>query len=295
MPFPADWGAHGGAARPRGSTPGPWVPGPTERRVLELLLIYTVTGALSGTMAGLLGVGGGIVIVPALVLALALEGVSPGVAMHLAVGTSLGVIVFTSLSSIRAHHRRGAVRWPIVARISPGIVVGALLGAAIADAMSGALLRTWFGGFALVLAAWLAFGRPPRPHRTLPGPVGTGLVGVAIGAVSALVGVGGGSMSVPFMVGCNVPVRNAVATSAAIGFPIAVGGACGFAVAGLDDPALPAHALGYLYLPGGAVVAATSVVFAPLGARVAHAIDPRWLRYGFALTLCVVGLKMLAG
>ena len=140
--------------------------------MLELLLIYVVTGALSGTMAGLLGVGGGIIIVPALVFALTLQGVASGVTMHLAVGTSLAVIVFTALSSVRAHHRRGAVVWPVVARITPGIVVGALLGAAIADAMSGPLLRTWFGCFALLLATNLAFGRPPRPTRVLPGAVG---------------------------------------------------------------------------------------------------------------------------
>ncbi len=263
--------------------------------VLELLLIYTVTGALSGTMAGLLGVGGGIIIVPALVFALSLQGVEAEVTMHLAVGTSLAVIVFTALSSVRAHHRRGAVLWPVVARIAPGIVVGALLGAAIADAMSGPLLRTWFGCFALLLAANLAFGRPPRPSRVLPGVSGLTSVGVAIGVVSALVGVGGGSMSVPFMTWCNVPVRRAIATSAAIGFPIAVGGSVGFALAGLDDPALPEYALGYLYLPGGVLVGLTSMLFAPLGARIAHAIDPRWLRYGFASTLCLVGVRMLLG
>jgi len=263
--------------------------------VLELLLIYIVAGALSGTMAGLLGVGGGIVIVPALLLALALEGVAPGVVMHLAVGTSLAVIVFTSLSSIRAHHRHGAVLWPVVARITPGILVGALLGAAVADAMSATLLRTSFGGFALLLAANLGFGRPPRPHRKLPDTAGLTPIGVIIGAISALVGVGGGSMSVPFMIWCNVSIRQAVATSAAIGFPIAVGGSIGFVVAGLGDPALPRFALGYIYLPGGLLVAATSVLFAPLGARIAHTVDPRWLRYGFALLLLVVGTRMLLG
>jgi hypothetical protein len=263
--------------------------------VLELLLIYAVTGALSGTLAGLLGVGGGIIIVPALVLAQALEGVDPTVTMHLAVGTSLAVIVLTAISSIRAHHRRGAVLWPVVARITPGVVLGTFLGAAIADAMSAPLLRAWFGCFALVLAANLLFGRPPRPHRTLPGVAGLTPVGVVIGAVSALVGVGGGSMSVPFMTWCNVPLRKAIATSAAIGFPVAVGGSIGFAFAGLDDPALPSHAIGYLHLPAALLVGLTSMLFAPLGARIAHAIDPRWLRYGFALLLFSVGVKMLLG
>ncbi len=263
--------------------------------MLELLLIYAVTGALSGTMAGLLGVGGGIIIVPAFVFALSLQGIGTEVTMHLAVGTSLAVIVFTAMASVRAHHRRGAVLWPVVVKIAPGIVVGALLGSAIADAMSGPLLRIWFGCFALLLAANLAFGRPPRPTRSLPGAAGLTPVGIAIGAISALVGVGGGSMSVPFMTWCNVPVRQAIATSAAIGFPIAVGGSVGFALAGLDDPALPRFALGYLYLPGGVLVGLASMFFAPLGARIAHAIDPRWLRYGFAVTLCVVGLRMLLG
>ncbi len=269
--------------------------GAEEGWVGELLLIYAVTGMLSGTLAGLLGIGGGIIIVPALVFALGLQGVAPALTIHLAVGTSLTVIVFSALSSVYAHHRRGAVLWPVVGRIAPGIVVGALLGAAIADAMSGAVLRSWFGCFALLLAANLAFGRPPRPQRTLPGVSGLAPVGIGIGAVSALVGVGGGSMSVPFLVWCNVPVRQAIATSAAIGFPIAVGGSLGFALAGFGDPALPRHALGYLHLPGGLLVGLASMLFAPLGARIAHAVDPRWLRYGFAATLCVVGVRMLSG
>lgn len=261
----------------------------------ELLLIYTATGAVSGMLAGLLGIGGGVVIVPALLFALALDGVAPEVRMHLAVGSSLAIIVFTAVASVRAHHRRGAVRWPVVARIAPGIVAGALLGAAIADAMSGALLRAWFGAFALLLAANLAFGRPPKPQRTLPGGPGLFAMGAAIGTVSSLVGVGGGSMSVPFLTWCNVPVRQAIATSAAIGLPIALGGSAGFLVAGLDDPSLPDLAAGYLYPPAIFLVGLTSMVSAPLGARIAHAIDPRWLRFGFALMLAVVGVRMLLG
>lgn len=261
----------------------------------ELFLIYAATGAVSGLLAGLLGIGGGVIIVPAVLVALALDGVAPEVRMHLAVGSSLAIIVFTALASIRAHHRRGAVLWPVVGRIAPGIVVGALLGAAIADAMSGTLLRAWFGVFALLLAANLAFGRPPRPQRTLPGTPGLFAVGTAIGTVSSLVGVGGGSMSVPFLAWCNVPMRQAIATSAAIGLPIAFGGSAGFLAAGLDDPALPALAVGYLYPPAIVLVGLASMVSAPFGARIAHAVDPRWLRYGFAVLFLVVGVRMLLG
>jgi len=262
-------------------------------RVMEQLAIYLVTGAISGTLAGLLGVGGGIVIVPSLIFVFALEGIADAVAMHTAVGTSLAIIVLTSLSSIRAHHRRGAVRWEVVRKITPGILVGALLGAAIADALRSETLRLCFGLFALLLAGYLAFGRPPQAHRRFPGRAWMGLVGTLIGAVSSLVGVGGGSMSVPFFVWCNVPVRQAVATAAAVGLPIAVGGTLGFVVAGLGEEGLPPWSVGYLYGPAWLMVALASVTFAPLGARIAHAVAPHLLRRFFALLLLVVGVRML--
>lgn len=261
--------------------------------MLEQLLIYLATGAVSGLLAGLLGVGGGIVIVPALLLTLHLRGIDGSVSMHVAVATSLAIIVLTSISSIRAHHRRGAVQWPVVRRITPGIVIGALSGAALADVLSGDTLRTFFGFFALLLAAYLGLARPPEPHRALPGASGMHLAGLLIGSISALVGIGGGSLSVPFLVWHNVPVRKAVATAASIGLPIALGGAFGFAVTGIGAAGVPPYSLGYIDLAACLLVSLSSVPMAPLGARLAHAIDPLHLRRVFAVLLLVIGVRML--
>ena len=261
--------------------------------LLQLLLIYLATGAVSGVLAGLLGVGGGIVIVPALLLTLEIQHADPSVAMHVAVGTSLAIIVLTSLSSVRAHHRRGAVQWPVVQRITPGIVIGALAGAALADLLSGNALKTFFGVFALVLASYLGFVRPPKPHRSLPGTTGLGIVGLMIGSVSSLVGIGGGSLSVPFFVWNNLPMRQAVATAAAIGLPIAVGGTAGFIFTGYGEANLPDYSLGYVNGIACALVALASVFTAPVGARLAHTIDPLHLRRAFALLLLLLGLRML--
>lgn len=262
--------------------------------ILELLP-YALVGAAAGTLAGLLGVGGGVIIVPGLALLLAGGEVPVDRLMQVAVGTSLATIVVTSLSSIRAHHRRGAVHWPVVARMTPGIVAGALLGAVIADMLPSRTLAIVFGVFLLLVAARLAFGGQPAPHRQLPGPVVLAACGGGIGTLSSLLGIGGGTMTVPLLAWCNVALREAVATSAACGLPIALAGAAGFALAGLDNPAMPALSTGYLYWPAFIAVAPLSVAFAPLGARLAHTIPVVVLRRGFALFMLIVGLRMLAG
>ncbi|OGI42969.1 MAG: hypothetical protein A2150_04075 [Candidatus Muproteobacteria bacterium RBG_16_64_11] len=262
---------------------------------LEILLAYLAVGAFAGTLAGLLGVGGGLVIVPALVVILQLQGLTDAVIVHLAIGTSLATIALTSLSSIVAHHRRGAVRWPVVRALAPGIVIGALLGAAIAEALPGTALRGVFGVFELGVALQLALDRKPAPHRRLPGGIGMTLAGGVIGAVSGIVGIGGGTLTVPFLAWCNVALRQAVATSAACGFPIAVAGAAGFMAMGWNDPRLPAGAGGYVYWPAFAGIALASVLFAPLGARLTHALPVPLLRRFFALFLAVLGVKMLWG
>lgn len=262
---------------------------------MEALLIYLAVGAFAGTIAGLFGVGGGLVIVPVLVFVFKTQGVSEAIMVHLAVGTSLATIVFTSISSVLAHHRRGAVRWPVFRALAPGIVIGALAGAAIADAMPTAVLRSFFGVFELSVAAYLWWDRPPAPHRGLPGAAGMNATGGAIGTVSSIIGIGGGTLTVPFLVWCNVPMRAAVATSAACGLPIAVAGAIGFVITGWNHPALPADASGYLYWPAFAGIVAASILFAPLGARLAHALPVARLRRGFALLLAVLGVRMLIG
>lgn len=262
--------------------------------ILELLP-FAALGAVAGTLAGLLGVGGGIVVVPGLAFLLAGGDVPPDRLMQVAVGTSLATIVVTALSSIRAHHRRGAVRWPVVARMAPGLMLGAVLGALIADALPTRTLAILFGLFLLLVAARLAFDGEPRPHRRLPGTAGLSALAGGIGTISSLFGIGGGTMTVPLLAWCNVPLREAVATSAAGGLPIALAGAAAFALAGSDIGGMPAASSGYLHWPAFIAVAPLSVAFAPLGARLAHTIPVAGLRRGFALFVLVVGVRMLVG
>lgn len=259
--------------------------------LLPELPAFLLLGAFAGILAGLLGVGGGLVIVPVLAFIFTDRGFE-GV-MHLAVGTSLATIVFTSLSSVRAHHRRGAVRWDLFARLTPGIVVGALAGAAVADLMPGDRLRVLFGVFELLVAAQMALSVRPSAQRQLPGPAGMAAAGGAIGSVSAIVGIGGGTLTVPFLSWCNVPMRQAVATSAACGLPIAVAGAAGFIWTGWGEANLPEYTLGYLYLPALAGVVTASVLSAPVGARLAHSLPSASLKRFFALFLAILGLRML--
>lgn len=263
--------------------------------MLEAALIYLGIGVVAGVLAGLLGVGGGLVIVPALVIAFGILEVPESVLMHLAVGTSLSTIVVTSIASIRAHHQRGAVRWADFRSLTPGIIVGALAGAAIAGWLPGDSLRTLFGLFALTVAAQMGFGLKPAPHRQLPGPLGMNGAGGLIGLVSAVVGIGGGSMTVPFLSWCNIPVRQAVATSAACGLPIAAAGAFGFVVTGWGKADLPDLSSGFVYWPAFAGIVATSMLFAGVGAKLAHTLPTGALKKVFALFLCGIGLHLLLG
>ncbi len=257
------------------------------------LPLYLAVGAFAGVLAGLFGVGGGLVIVPVLAFVFERAGIAPEVLMHLAIGSSLTTIVFTSLASVRAHHRRGAVRWALFARLAPGIAVGALLGAAVADWLPSAGLRRIFGVFELAVAVQMGLGLKPSPHRGLPGSPGLFAAGGVIGTFSAIVGIGGGTLTVPFLTWCNVAMRNAVATSAACGLPIALAGAAGFAMAGWDEAGLPGGSTGFLYWPAIAGVVAASVLFAPLGARLAHALPGEVLKRLFALFLAGLGVYML--
>lgn len=257
------------------------------------LALYLGIGAFAGLLAGLFGVGGGLVIVPVLAFAFAANGIHPDILMHLAVGTSLGTIIFTSISSVRAHHQRGAVLWREVGRLAPGIVVGAWLGSLVADWMPSDSLRVVFGVFELLVATQMAFGLKPSPHRALPGALGMSVAGTVIGTISAVVGIGGGTMTVPFLTWCNVTVQKAVATSAACGLPIAIAGMIGFVVAGWGNVLLPSAATGYLYWPALVGVVAASVLTAPLGARLAHALPGAVLKRIFALFLATLGVAML--
>ncbi len=260
---------------------------------MDSFLLYPLAGALVGVIAGLFGVGGGLVIVPLLVFIFHGQGMAPALMMHLAIGTSLATIMVTSLSSVRAHHRYGAVLWPVFRRLAPGIVAGTLLGAYIVDQLPNTTLRIIFGVFALLVAAQMGFGVKAAPHRRLPGWVGMSIAGAVIGKVSAIIGIGGGTLTVPFLAWCNVGMRQAVATSAACGLPIAVAGTIGFVIAGWNAAPLPAWSTGYIYWPAFAGIAAASVVFAPLGAKLAHTLPAEKLKRYFALLLAFLGVGML--
>jgi uncharacterized membrane protein YfcA len=258
------------------------------------ILLYACAGACAGIMAGLLGVGGGLIIVPMLAFIFTQQHVQPEVIQHLALGTSLASIMFTSISSMRAHHKRKAVEWPIVLRITPGILAGGIIGSWLAAQLSTRMLKVLFVVFLFSVAVQMLLDLKPKTHQR-PGMFGFISVGSLIGGISSLVGIGGGTMSVPFMLRCNVTMHNAIGTSAAIGFPIALAGAVGYAVNGWNTAALPAGSIGYIYLPALCGVALASIFTAPLGARLAHGLPIRTLKKIFAGLLIVIGSKMLAG
>jgi len=257
------------------------------------ILIYSAVGAIVGLLAGLLGVGGGGVIVPMLVFAFHLQHIPSEITMHLALGTSLASIMFTSISSFMAHHRRGAVHWLAVRRIVAGILFGTFVGSCFAASMSSNFLKGFFVIFLYFVAAQMLLDRKPTGTRDLPGWPGMFLAGSTIGFLSSLVGIGGGSLSVPFLVWCNTTVHRAIGTSAAIGLPIAVAGAIGYIVNGWHDPLLPQYAVGYVYLPALLGIAAVSVLTAPFGVRLAHSLPVSRLKKIFAVMLILVGTRML--
>jgi uncharacterized protein len=258
-----------------------------------LVLILLLMGTCGGFAAGLLGVGGGMVLVPFVTMIFTAQGFPPDVVVHMAIATSLGTILFTSLSSVRAHHLHGAVRWPIVLLLAPGIVLGSWVGPWIGKQLDTALLALVFGLFVAFSATQMILNKKPSAARELPAPPGMFAVGTGIGIVSGLVGAGGGFLSVPFMSWCNVKMHNAVATSAALGFPIALSGTLSNIWFGWNEPGLPAWSLGYIYLPALLVIAAASVTMAPLGARAAHRMPVAKLKRIFALILyCLAGYML---
>lgn len=263
--------------------------------MLTTLFTYCGVGAIVGILAGLLGVGGGLVIVPMLVYVFALQNIPGELTMHLALATSLASIIFTSISSFMAHHRRGAVHWDVVKRIVAGILLGTFLGSCVAATMSTYILKIFFIVFLYTVSIQLFFNKKPKAARELPGLGGMFGVGNGIGALSSLVGIGGGTLSVPFMLYCNIPLHHAIGTSAAIGLPIAVAGTAGYIFNGWNVANLPDYSLGYVYLPALFGIAAISVLTAPLGVKLAHSLPVDRLKRIFSLLLFAVASKMLLG
>ncbi|NHC08503.1 sulfite exporter TauE/SafE family protein [Azonexus fungiphilus] len=260
---------------------------------IEWLLAYLALGAFVGFFAGLLGVGGGGIMVPVLTTMFAAQGFPREHLVHVALGTSMAAIVITSISSLRAHHAHGAVRWDIVGGITPGVLVGTFAGTFVASRVASAPLAIFFGCFMAYVAMQMILNVKPKPSRELPGKVGLAAVGGGIGVISALVAIGGGSLSVPFMTWCNVKMQNAIGTSAAIGLPIALAGAAGYLVNGWGSDGLPAWSVGYVFLPALVMVSLVSVFTAPLGARLAHRLPVATLKKIFAGVLVVLSAKML--
>ena len=260
---------------------------------LTLLALLLLLGTAIGFAAGLLGIGGGMLTVPFMTLLFTAQGFPPQYIVHMAVATSLATIMFTSISSVRAHHKRGAVLWPVAARLAPGILVGSLIGARIASALPTQSLALVFAVFVGFSATQMLLDRKPKPTRQLPGTAGMFGAGSAIGIASAIVGAGGGFLSVPFMTWCNVRVHNAVATSASLGFPIAAAGTIGYIITGWHLTGAMPGVIGYVHIPALVPLAAMSMLTAPLGARVAHALDTSRLKRVFALLLYALAGYML--
>nr|MDP2191361.1 sulfite exporter TauE/SafE family protein [Rhodoferax sp.] len=259
-----------------------------------LLLVQLLSlGLVTGFLAGLLGIGGGMLMVPFLSIILTAKGFPAEYVVKMAVATSLATICFTSLSSVRAHHQRGAVLWPVALTLAPGILVGSVLGAQLAVALPGKILSVFFSVFVAFSATQMFLNRKPKPTRGLPKRLGMFGVGGLIGALSSMVGAGGAFISVPFMTWCNVKIHNAVASSAALGFPIALAGTVSYVWAGWDLPQMPPGAIGYLYLPGVLVISIASMCTAPWGARTAHRIDIAPLKKVFASALYVIAAYFL--
>ena len=259
-----------------------------------LILQLALLGVVTGFLAGLLGIGGGMIMVPFLTLLMDSRGVAGGLAVKMAIATSMATIMFTSLSSVRAHHKRGAVRWDIVKRLSPGIVIGSLIGSlGVFALLKGTALAIFFALFVGFSATQMFLDKKPKPTRQMPGTAGQLGAGGVIGFISGLVGAGGGFISVPFMTWCNVAIHNAVATSAALGFPIAVANVAGYIVSGQNVQGLPAGSFGYIWLPALVVIAACSVFTAPLGAKAAHSLPVKKLKRVFASILYLLAAYML--
>lgn len=259
----------------------------------EWPLAYLALGAIVGWLGGLFGIGGGTVLVPALLWLFEAQGISPEHSMHLALGTSMAVILFTAFASLRKHHQHGAVDWPVVRHITPGILFGTALGALSAAIVSSRFLTVFFALFVYFAALQILLELRPHAARRLPGLAGMSSAGTFTGWLSSMVSIGGGLIVIPFLLWCNVPLRRAIGTASAIGFPVAVGGTLGYIAIGSHINALPEPHLGYVYLPALFWVALASVFTAPLGAKAAHHMKVRVLRKLFAVLLLAIATNLL--
>lgn len=261
---------------------------------MEWWLVYLLTGAFVGFFAGLLGIGGGLIIVPILITVFTAQDFPADRIIHLALGTTMAAIIFTSAASLRTHHQHRAVDWQIVRNITPGIFLGTFGGAALASSMTGQLLSIIFVIFIFYAATQMLLQFRPSPIFQLPGKIGMLAAGSIIGALSSLVAIGGGLLTVPFLTLCKIKLQHAIGTAAAIGFPIALAGTVGYIANGYLQPeTLPDHSLGYVYLPALFWLVSASMLTAPLGARFTHSTKTAIIRTIFVVLLYSLGIRML--
>lgn len=263
---------------------------------LPTVLLLLGLGSLSGFLAGLLGVGGGLILVPFLSSLLAGLGADPALQLKMAVATAMATISMTSISAVRAQQARGAIEWSLVRQLLPGIVAGTALGAWLARHLPPSALAGVFSAFVGWSGLRMLLRAPPAPvpGAGRPGALGRSAAGLAIGGLSSLVGAGGAFLSVPLMVRWQLPMHRAVATSSALGLPLAAAATLAYIGVGLGLPGRPAHSLGLVHLPAWALLVSMSVLAAPLGTRVSHATDTRWLRRIFGAMLLLLAGAMLA-
>ncbi|CAK7008548.1 MAG: hypothetical protein DELT_00347 [Desulfovibrio sp.] len=260
--------------------------------MLVTVPIYLILGVFVGILAGLLGVGGGVVLVPILDIALPYEGIHESVAHHMALATSMGSIMFTSLSSTRSHNKRGTVRWDIVKAMTPGLLAGTLAGTFVVSGIPAKPLKLVFAVFLTYTAVQMILDLKPKASFHLPGVSGLFLAGACIGVVSSFVGIGGGALIIPFLVMCNVPMLNVIGASAAMGFPIALAGAAGYIYNGWGHTTLPEYSLGFIYLPALIGLVATSMLLAPYGVKLSHSLPVKTLKKFFGILLAVMAARM---
>ena len=254
---------------------------------------YLALGAFVGFFAGLLGIGGGAAMVPVLAFIFAAKEFAPAHVVHLALGTAMATILFTSVSSVRTHQQHGAVNWPIVRRMAAGIIIGTFGGALLAGVLNLRLLTMVFTALIYFLSAQMLFGRKPEPGAQLPTPFGMNAAAAGVGLISSLTATGGASLIVTYLVKHGTRIQEAIGTAAAIGWPLAMAGTAGYVLTGLGKAGLPQYSLGYIYLPALAGMVIASVLLAPVGARLAHRTPGAMLKKIFAVVLFVLATKML--
>ncbi len=261
--------------------------------MLEIFLYCLSFGGLAGLVAGLFGIGGGIILVPFFLWLFSAKGFSQDLVMHSAVATSLATIIVTAISSVFAHHKLGSVLWNVVHKLAPGVLIGAVTGAALADKLPTETLRLIFACYLLIVSVEMIFQWRLKAEKQHPSSLMLVISGIAIGALSSVLGIGGGTLTVPLLTKYGFPIRNAVAISSACGLPIAISGSISFALLGLGKTSLPEGSIGYVYWPAFLGIVLTSILMAPVGAKLAHRLPTKILKRIFAGLLFAVSVNML--